>query len=160
MSDYKAFVTDLFKKKKDKAGNPYIEHCKFVADMAKRIAILNGLTKYEQDFAYRVGFCHDVLEDTDTTEEELTEYIGKYATDVVKILSHDRVYNRDAYIAGVKEDPFATIVKYADAFHNSWLTRYPPEKRTVRRMKKCQEYSELCRELYFHMQLPIAWRNK
>lgn len=98
----------------DKAGKPYIEHPAHVA------------ASVEGDKAKAVAWLHDVVEDTDTTFEDLTEQgIDGEVIDALRLLTHDKSVPYMDYVAKVKTNELARTVKLADLAHNSDLSRLP-----------------------------------
>lgn len=96
----------------DKAGKPYIEHPRTVADAV------------EGDTAKAVAWLHDVVEDSSTTFEDLkVEGITSEIINHVRLLTHDKSVPYLEYIAAIKGDPVACEVKLADLHHNSDLSR-------------------------------------
>ena len=137
------FLEEKFKGVVDKAGNPYIVHCLDVAKNALTIAQrLSDIPQYSISTAYFAGLCHDLLEDTDTTVEELEELIGKEATEIVKLCTHSTPYNRKEYDNKILENKIATIVKMSDFIDNSRTDRYPSEKITKNVISQCNAYKK------------------
>lgn len=96
----------------DKAGKPYIEHPRTVADAV------------EGDTAKAVSWLHDVVEDSSMTFEDLkAEGITPEIINHVRLLTHDKSVPYLDYIAAIKGDPVAREVKLADLRHNSDLSR-------------------------------------
>ena len=109
----------------DHAGAPYINHPESVAALVK--------TEEEKTVAY----LHDVLEDTDVTEEELREVFGDEITEKVLLLTHDPEVPYLDYVRNLKSDPTARAVKLADLTHNSMISRIPnPTERDYKRLEK------------------------
>lgn len=107
------FVISKFSGIVDKGGNPYIEHLFSVAD------------KFERE-AYDIALLHDILEDTDTTEEELLSIDGitPFIIEKVKILTRSKSETYFQYIDRVSEDDYASYIKMADLEDNMDITRY------------------------------------
>lgn len=154
MNDYRSeiaeYVGSKFVGAVDKAGAPYINHCRYVAELAEQTA-KKFFPEYP-DFAKRcflVGYCHDVLEDTDTPRDEIVKMIGEENSKVVELLSHPHggKYDRDEYLRGIKEDICAVVVKYADATHNSNILRFFPSEQTDKRQKLCAKYKDTATDL-------------
>ena len=61
---------------------PYFSHCKYVA------RIISDLTSNE--FLISAALCHDVIEDTSVTEEELRSHLGDIVGDLVMELTSDK----------------------------------------------------------------------
>lgn len=92
----------------DKAGAAYITHPARVA------------ARLHTPATQTVGWLHDVVEDTDTTLEDLTE--AGLPTDVVAAvdaLTRRDGEDSDAYYARVAADPLAVPVKHADLADNT-----------------------------------------
>lgn len=94
----------------DKAGNDYFRA--HVADVWKRVSHLS-------DTAQCVALLHDVLEDTDCTEEELRRTMSDDVVEAVVAITHHPHEPRDEYYARVKANPWALIVKQADIGSNT-----------------------------------------
>lgn len=91
-------------------GEPYITHPKAVA----KIISDKG---YGSEYIITALF-HDLLEDTDATEQEIMRLGGKRVLKSVKLLTKtDKIFMSD-YISGIKSDPMAFAVKGADRLHN------------------------------------------
>lgn len=108
----KAIAIQAHEGQLDKAGKPYIEHPRTVADAV------------EGDTAKAVAWLHDVVEDSSMTFEDLkAEGITLEIINHVRLLTHDKSVPYLEYIAAIKGDPVACEVKLADSRHNSDLSR-------------------------------------
>lgn len=91
-------------------GLPYITHpvevSKYVRDWG-----------YGEDYQIAALF-HDLLEDTDTTDEEIVTYSNDSVLTAVKLLTKVKPYNMNDYINNIKNNDIARIVKAADRLHN------------------------------------------
>lgn len=116
--DVHDFIIEKFEGVMDKAGNPYIQHLFNVADKSYR--------RLSTDEAYDIGLLHDILEDTNTTEDELLniEDVTPFVVEKVKILTRKENETYFQYIERVSDDRYATIIKIADLEHNMDITRY------------------------------------
>lgn len=118
-------ATRAHKGQKDKAGMDYITHPIAVASMV------------EGDEEKCAAYLHDVLEDTDVTEEELRKEFGDVITNAVVALTRKE---GEAYLDFVRragENKIARVVKIADLTHNMDITRIPnPTDRDFRRVEK------------------------
>lgn len=117
-----------------RTGEPYFNHLIAVADLASCI-----------ELGYEIGLCHDLLEDTSTTEAELSAalldfgYNGKQAN----LITHCVVELTDVFTASAYPNlskskrkklesarlltlsPVAQTVKYADLIYNiNWVLKY------------------------------------
>ena len=72
------------------------------------------------------GFLHDILEDTDTTVDELKtlEYISDTVIDAVVTLTRTKEETYNEYIERVGNNRLATVVKLHDLKDNMDITRY------------------------------------
>jgi len=111
----KKAINIMFEKHKnqvDKANIPYIYHPWYVAD------------KMDDEDSTIVALLHDVLEDTDTSVEELQEYgFNQNIIDALVLLNHDKEIPYFEYIKNISENDLARKVKLKDLEHNSDLTR-------------------------------------
>ena len=109
-------------------GKPYINHLLTVAEMAKPVTMLG----------YEIGLCHDLLEDTDTSENELFETLLGFGYDdmeanyiTVRVVELTDVFTADAYPGLTRDErkereaartftisPGAQTVKYCDLIDN------------------------------------------
>ncbi|MDD7268045.1 MAG: HD domain-containing protein [Lachnospiraceae bacterium] len=98
----------------DKAGHPYIEH---------PVAVASMLETPEQKI---VALLHDVLEDTDMTEEDLRDYgFPASVIEAVCLLTREPQQDYIAYIEKLRHNELARAVKLADLTHNMDLGRLP-----------------------------------
>ena len=91
-------------------GEDYITH---------PVAVCEIVRSQGFDESYQItALFHDLLEDTDATEEEILKYGGPEVLESVKILTKERGYNMSEYVRGIKQNPMAFAVKAADRLHN------------------------------------------
>ena len=64
------------------------------------------------------GLFHDLLEDTDATEEEILSLSNYDVLEAVKILTKTEGYVMDDYITKVFRNKIASVVKQVDRLHN------------------------------------------
>ena len=93
-----------------KGGEPYITHPVRVAEMLR-------MKGYPEEYQI-AGLFHDLLEDTDATEEEILSLGGPEVLQAVKLLTKQKGYVMEEYIAGIRENSMAFAVKGADRLHN------------------------------------------
>ena len=97
---------------KDKAGLPYILHPVHLAE------------QMTTEDACVVALLHDVLEDTDVTEDELrAEGFTEPQLDAVKLLTRTKDEDYFDYVKRIRGNALAKTVKLADLEHNSDRTR-------------------------------------
>lgn len=105
-----AFATEKHKGQYRIGGDEYITHPIAVCDMIREKGF--GL-----DYQITALF-HDLLEDTDATEEEILEYGNEDVLTAVKILTKEKGYDMANYISAIKKNKIAFAVKAADRLHN------------------------------------------
>lgn len=91
-------------------GLPYITHPKAVADLLREKG-------YDVDYQI-AGLFHDLLEDTDATEEEIMVLGGEKVLEAVRLLTKSDGYVMADYVSEIKKNPMAKAVKAADRLHN------------------------------------------
>ena len=104
------FATEKHKGQKRIGGADYITHPVAVYEMVKE----KGLG---EDYQIAALF-HDLLEDTDATEEEIVRYGNEKVLSAVKLLTKSKGYVMEEYIKAIKGDEIACAVKAADRLHN------------------------------------------
>ena len=100
---------------KDKAGRPYILH---------PLAVSAGCRSKDAKIA---ALLHDVLEDTDSTANDLlTAGIPERIVHTVELLTKEKKgYKEKKYFRRIREEETAREVKMADLRHNMDLGRLP-----------------------------------
>ena len=104
------FATKKHKGQKRIGGDDYITHPLAVCKMIK-------MQGYSEDFQITALF-HDLLEDTDASEEEILKYGNQDILKAVKLLTKNKGYNMKEYIEGIKSNKIAFVVKCFDRLHN------------------------------------------
>ena len=91
-------------------GESYISH---------PVAVAQLLREGGYDEEYQIaGLFHDLLEDTDATDDEIVTYGNVQILEAVKLLTKKKDYVMSEYIAGIKNNKMAFVVKGADRLHN------------------------------------------
>lgn len=91
-------------------GEPYISH---------PIAVASALREQGYDEEYQIaGLFHDLLEDTDATEAEIAEFGSPAILEAVKLVTKEKNYVMEEYIARIRKNKMAFAVKGADRLHN------------------------------------------
>ena len=104
------FAKAKHKGQKRIGGDDYITHPIAVSEIVKSQGF---------DESYQItALFHDLLEDTDTTEEEILKYGSPEILEAVKLLTKKKGYNMAEYINAIKQNPIAFAVKAADRLHN------------------------------------------
>ena len=104
-----AFAAEKHANQTRKDGTPYIFHPLAVAELLKR---------YGYDIDYQVaGVLHDVLEDTDATDEEVRVF-GEDIYKAVKLVTRPKGADEAEYVKNILTNRMAAAVKNADKIHN------------------------------------------
>lgn len=91
-------------------GAEYITHPIAVSEIVKE----NG-----GDINYRItALFHDLLEDTDATDDEILALSNPEVLKAVKLLTKQKGYVMDEYVANIRKNNMAFAVKGADRLHN------------------------------------------
>ena len=105
-----AFAKEKHRGQKRIGGDDYITHPIAVCEIVKS----HGL-----DERYQIAaLFHDLLEDTDATEEDILRYGSSDVLNAVKLLTKEKGYDMAEYIGAIKQNPIAFAVKSADRLHN------------------------------------------
>ena len=91
-------------------GAEYITHPMAVAEIVRQ-------SGYGTDFQIAALF-HDLLEDTDAKESEILAYGNEEILKAVKLLTKQKGYTMEEYVAGIRKNAMAFAVKAADRLHN------------------------------------------
>ncbi|GAB0167699.1 HD domain-containing protein [Lysinibacillus sp. CTST325] len=114
-------------------GKPYISHPVEVASILEEKGFLDA--KY-----VITALFHDLLEDTDASEQEIFFYGGKDVLTAVKILTKSKGYKMELYIQNIRNNPIAKMVKLADRLHNLLCALVANEKFRKRYVKETEEF--------------------
>ncbi len=127
-------------------GLPYITHPIAVSD------IVRG--KGGDTTAIITALFHDLLEDTDATEQEIENIGGKDVLKAVKLLTKQKGYVMKDYVNGIKGDKTAYLVKGADRLHNLTTAVCADTE-----FKRRYIYETIDWYLGFMPEIPIAVKN-
>lgn len=122
----------------DKSGLPYVFHPFHLAE------------QMETEHEVCAALLHDVMEDTDTTAEELVAAgIPRAYVDTCLLLRHSPGVPYMDYVTALKDDPVARRVKIADLRHNSDLSRLDgePTEKDLQRVEKYRKALALLGEV-------------
>ena len=123
-------IEKYFKCKKDKGGHDYVNHLNAVCDAVEKEASINcvdmnsSLGQFYRK-ASIVALLHDILEDTDCTEEELKEAgCDEEIIEAIKSVTRrkDEQYYFD-FIKRVSKNKIGTLVKIYDLENNMDIRR-------------------------------------
>jgi (p)ppGpp synthase/HD superfamily hydrolase len=104
------FAKEKHKGQKRIGGDDYITHPIAVCEIVKSEG-------FDENYQITALF-HDLLEDTDATEEEILKYGNAEILEAVKLLTKEKGYIMADYISAIKKNPIAFEVKAADRLHN------------------------------------------
>ena len=104
------FAKEKHKGQKRIGGDDYITHPMAVCEIVKS-------QEYDKNYQITALF-HDLLEDTDATEEEILKFGNPEILEAVKLLTKENGYIMEEYISSIKNNPLAFAVKAADRLHN------------------------------------------
>lgn len=124
---------EAHKNQRDKSDIPYVFHPFHLAE------------HMEDESTTIVALLHDVVEDSDSTFDDLRkEGFSEEVMDALQLLTHDPQIPYMEYIQKIKSNPIASKVKLADLKHNSDLSRLDViTHKDLQRVKKYQEAIEL-----------------
>lgn len=105
-----AFAAEKHQGQKRIGGDDYITHPIAVCEIVKAQGC-------GEDCQIAALF-HDLLEDTDATEQEILSLGNEEILAAVKLLTKEKGCNMAAYVAAIKANEIAFAVKAADRLHN------------------------------------------
>ncbi len=128
---------EAHKDQKDRTGLPYVFHPFHLAEQMK------------DEYSAAAALLHDVVEDTDTTFEDLQkEGIPEKVIEALRLLTHSPEVPYMEYVAKTASDPIAAAVKLADLNHNSDMSRLDNiTDKDIQRHKKYLDAVSLLNEL-------------
>ena len=110
IEEYIEFIRKKHNGQKRKQGTPYYLH---------PLAVCNILKDRGFSIEYQIaGLFHDLLEDTDTTYDEIKEISTLEIAEAVRLVTKEQGYNMEDYINRIKNNNIARMVKLADRLHN------------------------------------------
>lgn len=117
---------EAHKEQKDKTGLPYVFHPFHLAE------------QMEDEYTTIAALLHDVVEDTDTTFEDLqSEGFPDEVIEALRLLTHSPEIPYMEYVEKIKTNPIAAAVKLADLRHNSDMSRFDSyTEKDIERQKK------------------------
>jgi len=144
------FAQNAHKDQLRKSGEPYFVH---VYNTALNLADL-GMSP----IVICAGFLHDVIEDTDTKEEDLEKEFGKELVSLVNGVTklgtvkykgiERNVENLRKFFVSVAEDLRVLVIKLADRLHNIETLEYVrPDKQTRIALETLEVYAPLANRL-------------
>jgi len=121
-------------------GAPYISHPKAVAEIVH---------SWNCGEAYIIAaLFHDLLEDTDAREDEILALGGAEVLKAVQLLTKRSGYIMSEYIADIRSNPIARVVKAADRLHNLRCAADAPEAFRRKYIRESRDwYMDFCPEI-------------
>ena len=120
----------------DKTDMPYVFHPFHLAE------------QMDDEISTVCALLHDVVEDSDTTLDDLRiKGFPDEVIEVLALLTHDENVPYMDYVREIKKNPVATKVKIADLTHNSDLSRMEESEIDERALKRNEKYAEALRIL-------------
>ena len=104
------FATEKHKGQKRIGGDDYITHPVAVCEKVKNLGC-------SEEYQITALF-HDLLEDTNATEEEILLYGNHEVLTAVKLLTKQKGYDMQEYVSTIKNNAIAFAVKAADRLYN------------------------------------------
>ena len=104
------FMIEKHGNQKRKQGTPYYTHPQAVAKLLKD----KGFSEEYQI----AGLFHDLLEDTDASENEISNLSNENVLKAVKLVTKEDGYRMEEYMKNIAEFDMARMVKLADRIHN------------------------------------------
>lgn len=104
------FAKAKHKGQKRIGGDDYITHPIAVSEIVKSQG-------FDENYQIAALF-HDLLEDTNATEEEILKYGNRQILEAVNLLTKKKGYDMAEYVSAIKQNPIAFAVKAADRLHN------------------------------------------
>ena len=129
-------------RRKGRSKRPYIGHCIEVT------SILVSVGKVEDVSVIVAALLHDVVEDTDTTNDQIREKYGALVADLVAEVTDDRnLKKRERKDLQIEHapglSPGAKLIKIADKISNvREIASDPPKKWSINRQKKYFTWAE------------------
>ena len=152
MSDFEKVMLEFASSEHAKIGQlyddkPYSYHLKQVADVLAWGHIEVGLVP--DSSLYAAAVCHDLLEDTNLSYNDLVKEIGPHSADIVYDVTNELGRNRkeraEKTYPKIRENPRAIMVKLADRIAN---VEYSQKRGSSMYEKYKKEYLEFDKALY------------
>ena len=130
--EYVDYIKEKHKGQYRKQGTEYYTHPVAVAKILREKG-------FDKDYQI-VGLFHDLLEDTDTTYDELVKISNEAIAKAVVLLTKEKNYDINNYIRRIKSNDMAHAVKLADRLHNLTEAVYADEGFKEKYIKETEDY--------------------
>jgi len=120
----------------DKSGIPYVYHPFHLAE------------QMDTEETVTVALLHDVIEDSDYTLDDIRDMgFPDKVVNALSLMTHNKSVPYMDYVAKIKENPIARVVKLADLRHNSDLSRLDSvDQKALERVEKYRQAVKLLTE--------------
>lgn len=157
--DIKTYVSDQHGDQQYKSQGtpkPYVYHLENVKNVCERYIDIYNFTDRQKYVIITSAWCHDLLEDTEVTYDELVDKFGEDVAFTVNNLSgygvNRKARNINAYNK-IKKDKVSTFVKLCDRISNTEESLNFPRKMEM----YSKEFPEFKRQLYKDGELEEMW---
>ncbi len=146
------FMKQKHKGQKRKQGTPYHTHPLAVAKLLKDKGF---------PIEYQIaGLFHDLIEDTDSTYEEIITLSNEEVADAVRLVSKTDGYVMKEYVGNIMLNEMARMVKIADRIHNLSESPNASHAFQAKYIKETQEwYVDLAKGTVFEEDLNRELNN-
>ena len=146
IEEYVEFIRKNHNNQKRIQGTPYYLHPVEVSKILKQ----KGFSKDYQI----AGLFHDLLEDTDTTYEEILKISNLEIAEAVRLVTKEKGYIMAEYIERIMKNDMARMVKLADRIHNLKETNLTPKEFQEKYIKETEKwFIDLAKDTVFEKDL-------
>ena len=151
-NEYVGYIKEKHKGQFRKQGTEYYTHPLSVAMILKE----KGFDK-----SYQIaGLFHDLLEDTETTYDELKNISNEDIAKAVVLVTKEENYNMKNYMERIKNNDIAHMVKLADRLHNLTESVYADSKFQEKYINETENYYlDLAKDTIFENDINSALDN-
>lgn len=148
----KEYIKVKHEGQKRKQGTPYYFHPLKVQQILQEKG-------YSEEYQV-TGLCHDLLEDTDATEQEILDLTKKEVLEAVKLVTKEEGYKVQQYIDRISKNPMAKAVKLADRLHNLQEALLASREFQVKYKRETEEwYLNLAKGTMFEEEIKEAYQK-
>lgn len=118
---------------KRKSGEPYISHPIRIANAFMSLGII------DEEVLIAI-ILHDVVEDTETTKEDLLQIFSKEVVELIMLLTKVDGVDHDVYYNEISKNPKACVIKIADRCHNVSTMNHFSVDKIEKYVKETEKY--------------------